>query len=323
MRAERYGTAHWTLHWQQVIIVNSYKEHFGTVTGSGLTFVIARNRVRPNLLSMNCRKLLKCSPLITVILLSSMNCQSLPMFEHDTRFLPNNSFIYYRDIGNKGFALNCVTDNVPCCNNSNNGSWSDELGRPAHEGADGDTCLYVTRGDGVISLIRKQNCYNYTSGLWRCDIPNSNGQMQSIYIYISENYRSSYGNNVCISLTLISICLNTGHLNHSVDTFITIHTNTNASVPEFTISCHTHGGPATTVQWTVNGVSVQEDSDHETSQLILDTSLNSFYDNRLRVRGRRNGTYNCSVSNNIRDYLHEDEVSVTEVKGSLRVFGKM
>ena len=77
----------------------------------------------------------------------------------------------------------------------------------------------------------------------------------------------------------------------------TLHTEPRASVPEFTISCRTHGGPATTVQWTVNGVSVQEDSDHETSQLILDTSLNSVYDNRLRVRGRRSGVYECSITN--------------------------
>ena len=155
---------------------------------------------------MNCIKLLKCSPLITVVLLSSMNCQSLPMYEFEGRLLPNNSFIYYLDIGDEGFALKCVTDNVPCCNNSDDGSWRDEKGILAHEGADGDTCLYVTRGDGVISLNRKQRCYNHTSGLWRCDIPDSSGQMQSIYIYISEDYRSSYGDNVCTSLTLILIC---------------------------------------------------------------------------------------------------------------------
>ena len=156
---------------------------------------------------VNSRKLLKCSLLITVVLLSSMNCQSLPMFEHDTRFLPNNSFIYYRDIGDERYALNCVTKNVPCCNNTGVGSWNNELGRPAHEGADGDTCLYVTRGDRVISLNRKQSCYMHTSGLWRCDIPDSSGEMQSIYIYISKDYRSSYGNNVyvCTSLTLLFI----------------------------------------------------------------------------------------------------------------------
>ena len=96
----------------------------------------------------------------------------------------------------------------------------------------------------------------------------------------------------------------------------TLHTELRASVPEFTISCRTHGGPATTVQWTVNGVPVQEDRYHETSQLILDTSLNSVYDNRLSVRGRRNGTYNCTISNNIRCYLPEvsiDEVNETKI----------
>ena len=83
----------------------------------------------------------------------------------------------------------------------------------------------------------------------------------------------------------------------------TLHTDLRASIPEFTISCRTHGGPATTVQWTVNGVSVEEDSDHETSQIILDTSHNSVYDNRLRVRGRTSGNYNCTISNNIRNFF--------------------
>ena len=101
-----------------------------------------------------------------------------------------------------------------------------------------------------------------------------------------------------------------------------MHTKANARIPEFTISCRTHGGPATTVQWTVNGVSVQENSDHETSQIILDTSLNSVYDNRLRVRGKNYGTYNCSVSNNIRYFLDENDVSATNVNGSLKTPGK-
>ena len=76
----------------------------------------------------------------------------------------------------------------------------------------------------------------------------------------------------------------------------TLHTELRASVPEFTLSCLTHGGPATTVGWTIDTVPVQEDSDHETSQVILDTSHNSVYDNRLRVRGRRAGTYSCIIT---------------------------
>ena len=108
-------------------------------------------------------------------LLSLGNCQSLPQFEHEGRFLSNNSYIYSRDIGDGDYALKCVTD---FCNNTDVGGWRDESGRPVYQGADGTTCLYVTRGDGVISLHRKKrNCTDHTSGLWRCDIPDSSGEM--------------------------------------------------------------------------------------------------------------------------------------------------
>ena len=43
---------------------------------------------------------------------------------------------------------------------------------------------------------------------------------------------------------------------------------------------------------------MEEDSDHETSQIIVDTTANAVYENRLRVRGREGGTYNCTVRNN-------------------------
>ena len=94
----------------------------------------------------------------------------------------------------------------------------------------------------------------------------------------------------------------------------TLHTEPNASVPEFTISCRTRGGPATTVQWSVNGDRVQEDSNHEISQLILDTSLNSVYDNRLRVRGRRSGTYKCG--------MHAAGTSSSQAMGSEVILGR-
>ena len=43
---------------------------------------------------------------------------------------------------------------------------------------------------------------------------------------------------------------------------------------------------------------MEEDSDHETSQIIVDTTANTVYENRLRVRGREEGTYQCTVRNN-------------------------
>ena len=78
------------------------------------------------------------------------------------------------------------------------------------------------------------------------------------------------------------------------------------SPPEFTITCHTRGGPATTVIWgNENNSHLADNIDNETSQVIVDTSQNSVYENRLRVRGRENGSYYCIVENNIQDYYTE------------------
>ena len=133
--------------------------------------------------------------ILLLSLVSLGNCQSLPQFEHDGFDLFNNSFIYYIDIGDdiggRNLSLKCVTDSVNCCDNTDVGGWRDESGRPVYQGADGATCLYVTRGDGVISLHRKRGCYDHTPGLWRCDIPDSSGHMQSLYAYISND--RSYG----------------------------------------------------------------------------------------------------------------------------------
>ena len=85
--------------------------------------------------------------ILLLSLLSLGNCQSLPQFEHEGYFLSNNSYIYYNDIGDGDRALKCVTDSDNCCNNTDVGGWRDESESPVHLGADGTTCLYVTRGD--------------------------------------------------------------------------------------------------------------------------------------------------------------------------------
>ena len=75
------------------------------------------------------------------------------------------------------------------------------------------------------------------------------------------------------------------------------------SPPEFSIICRTHGGPATIVKWFL-AAEPQIEEHIESQQLILNTSRNSTYENRLLVRGRYNGTWTCTVINSyIRDYF--------------------
>ena len=75
--------------------------------------------------------------------------------------------------------------------------------------------------------------------------------------------------------------------------------------PGFVLTCRSEGGPATTVEWRSDGELVQEDSNHTTSQIILDPSRNAVYHNTLTVWGREGGEYSCRISNDIRIYFKD------------------
>ena len=128
-----------------------------------------------------------------VLILLIATCWSQPRFELSGGTVRNNSYICYDDIiyyekMNEDDGLKCVTDHRDCCHDTNVSNWRDERGELVQEGADDGTCLYVTRGDGEISLNRRNSdCIPPTSGLWRCDIPDSSGEIQSLYIYISND----------------------------------------------------------------------------------------------------------------------------------------
>ena len=122
-----------------------------------------------------------------------VHCQSLPQFHSLGEILRNNSFIYYEKFTTDGVVLQCVTNmSINCCHDTNVSNWRNERGELFQEGEDDGTCLYVTRGDGEISLNRRNSdCIPPTPGLWRCDIPDSSGEIQSLYIYISND--TSFG----------------------------------------------------------------------------------------------------------------------------------
>ena len=49
--------------------------------------------------------------------------------------------------------------------------------------------------------------------------------------------------------------------------------------------------------WSRDGKEITENSTYSTSQIIVDTSRLAVYNNTLRVRGREEGVYRCTVSN--------------------------
>ena len=123
--------------------------------------------------------------LLPFALMVVVHCQtSYPRFEFGDRVLTNNSYINRGDIGvGVNNSLRCVTDYSDCCASAGSdvGNWFARNGSEVHQGAGGDTNLYVTRGEGVVYLNRNKGG---AIGMWRCDIPDSDGMMQSIYIYL-------------------------------------------------------------------------------------------------------------------------------------------
>ena len=116
--------------------------------------------------------------------------------------------------------------------------------------------------------------------------------------------------------------LSTGRLSSVAITF-TLESEANEDPPEFTLTCQSRGGPVTEVEWRRNRVIIEEDSNHMTSQIIVDTSRNTVYNNTLRVRGRETGTYVCTVRNNAQDFFPDSDIQGDQASGTLVLGGKI
>ena len=62
--------------------------------------------------------------------------------------------------------------------------------------------------------------------------------------------------------------------------------------PQFTLTCISTGGPATTVTWTRDSDTVTEET-----ETVLDDRVTAQYTHTLTVTGRLGGLYTCTVAN--------------------------
>ena len=65
--------------------------------------------------------------------------------------------------------------------------------------------------------------------------------------------------------------------------------------PQFSVTGRSEGGPATTVTWERNGVTIQDNGTFSSSQIVTGAVL-AVYLNILVVTGRYAGEYKCTVS---------------------------
>ena len=74
---------------------------------------------------------------------------------------------------------------------------------------------------------------------------------------------------------------------------LTVDSDLNGPSPQFTLTCISTGGPATTVTWTRDSVIVTEGT-----ETVLDDPVTTQYTHTLTVTGRLGGLYTCTVANN-------------------------
>ena len=72
----------------------------------------------------------------------------------------------------------------------------------------------------------------------------------------------------------------------------TVDSDLNGASPQFTLTCITTGGPATTVTWTRDSDAVTEGT-----ETVLDDSVTAQYTHTLTVTGRLGGLHTCTVAN--------------------------
>ena len=130
------------------------------------------------------------------VLLVLARCQDVfPRLEHGGKIIANNSYILRSRIKEgENKTLKCVTDNPSCCSNTS-GNWYDQQGNNIN--CDSSYC--ITFGEREINLTHTRHG---TVGTFRCDIPNFNGEMESLYIYIGTQ---KSGKQYCVMAALIVI----------------------------------------------------------------------------------------------------------------------
>ena len=72
-----------------------------------------------------------------------------------------------------------------------------------------------------------------------------------------------------------------------------VNSELNRSIPRYTLTCISIGGPATTVIWTRDNAIITEGN-----ETVLDDPVTAQYTHTLTVTGGLGGVYTCTVANN-------------------------
>ena len=244
---------------------------------------------------------MRVSPLLVLPLLWSLTLsqQTVPYLSFMGQILANHSYMDISQVGNNYYydSVQCHTDLSTCCSNdqgSHRGDWyfpdGDILPFPS---VYNPPPIFESRQAQRVDLCR--NSGTEPNGIYHCDIEtaavNGDGMRETVYMGL---YTSDGGTEENISPVNIIAQFVLGNVAISGDMHVTVNSDLNGDSPQFTLTCISTGGPATTVTWTRDSATTVT----EGTETVLDNPETAQYTHTLNVTGRRPGTYTCNVSNN-------------------------
>ena len=215
-------------------------------------------------------------------------------------YIPNHGYVIISDIGS-------TYDTALICNTNRFGNLTSYLGGRLHSGGDWfapDGARVGDRNSGdvpgfdrdrypmKVQLHRNTATDPPSEGIYYCVVEDDTFTNQTVYVGLYN----SRGGGMCICIYLsdtIYSFLNLGDVIISGGMSFTMDSDLNEASPQFTLTCISTGGPATTVTWTKDSVTVTEGT-----ETVLDNRVTSQYTHTLTVTGRLGGLYTCTVANN-------------------------
>ena len=96
----------------------------------------------------------------------------------------------------------------------------------------------------------------------------------------------------CLCIYMHQFLIIPGNITISDGVTFTVDSDLNGASPQFTLTCISTGGPATTVTWTRDSDTITEGT-----ETVLDDRVTAQYTHTLTVIGRLEGLYTCTVAN--------------------------
>ena len=222
---------------------------------------------------------------------------------HD--IIPNHGYVVISDIGSTNDnALLCITNRPATESGSSNsgGDWFAPDGDKV--GGIGSTTVPGFERNRAPMIVRlRRNSDTPEQGIYHCEVEDADLITQSLYVGL---YNSDGGKSIVIIGIHLYILFTAGNISLPYGMTFTFNSDFNQLSPQFTFTCISTGGPATTVTWTRDSVTVTEGT-----ETVLDDPVTAQYTHTLN--GSTAGVYTCTVANN---KPSDDSASYT-VQGSI------